>query len=389
MEGKKRDTAMEWAFIGVGTIAVVIFIAWMFGPQITKGWWWWQGLKANVIAVIWRTDTMQALAAFAWTEHIWRGVKMTDSWDVAQNVGSYWRWPLCIGLGYWSWTISRKNPLENLKNVYSSKTLMKSQTSIWPHMRPIEKLDIINEDIEKGLWKAGYTTLEFVEKNDLLNDGTAEVNKEKATRVFAKQLSDVWAGVDKMPRLHKAFFTIFAAQGNWDGRKEAPKKYQQAKDKARDGINKLASSFFINPKKLDYSWVDSLLAENIDHPEVIKIIDSHAYVHTVMMSMLEYARLNGVLASSEFFWLRSVDRKLWYTLNNVGRNVAWPEVAGIYGHWLGEKISESKQIRPYVLKATQALAEAMKSVKVKPKKAEIISQESVLSSAAKKLQKSN
>ena len=83
-----------------------------------------------------------------------------------------------------------------------------------------------------------------------------------------------------------------------------------------------------------------------------------------MMSMLEYARRNGVLPSSEFFWLRPVDRKLWYVLNNVGRNVAWTEVAGIYGHWLAEKVNEGPIMRPYVQKAIEAMAESLKNTKL-------------------------
>jgi intracellular multiplication protein IcmP len=386
MEEKKKDPLIEWMFMGAGAFVLYFVVVWLFGPQITKAWWGYQGAKAQLFSYIWPTNDMLNLVDFAWTEHIWKGVTMKDSWDVANSVNRYWSFPFCIGIGVWAASIAFKNPLKDLVNSYSMKSLTESQANLWPHVKPVLRLNLLKKDPERGPWKSGRTTLEFVEHNGLLVGDSAEIDKEKALRVLSKQLSDVWSGVGHLSPLHRAFFAIFAAQGNWDGREEAPQVYREAKKKAREGINRLAESYHKNQKNLDFEWVDDLMAKHCDHPSVKRITDSHAYVHTVMMSMLEYARLNGVLASSEFFWLRSVDRKMWYTLNNVGRSVAWPEIAGIYGHWLGEKVSESKQIRPYVLKALQALAEAMKNVKLKNNgRTESEKEDSILQGAAQKM----
>jgi len=85
-----------------------------------------------------------------------------------------------------------------------------------------------------------------------------------------------------------------------------------------------------------------------------------------MASMLEEARADGVVASSDFLWLKPMDRKLWYTLNCVGRQTPFAEVAGIFAHWLAEKEVNRKLFVPTVEKATNALELALKDVVYHP-----------------------
>ena len=54
---------------------------------------------------------------------------------------------------------------------------------------------------------------------------------------------------------------------------------------------------------------------------------ANAYVYSFMATLLEVSRSDGVLASSEFLWLKPLDRRLWYVLNHVGRQTAVVEVA--------------------------------------------------------------
>ena len=57
----------------------------------------------------------------------------------------------------------------------------------------------------------------------------------------------------------------------------------------------------------------------------------------LIASLLEMARIDGVLASAEFLWLKPVDRRMWYMLNCVGRQTAVAEIAGLFAHWQAEK----------------------------------------------------
>ncbi len=50
------------------------------------------------------------------------------------------------------------------------------------------------------------------------------------------------------------------------------------------------------------------------------------------MGLLIYAKRKGVLASSQFIWLRPYDRTLWYALNQIGGKATWAEAAGPWAH---------------------------------------------------------
>jgi intracellular multiplication protein IcmP len=99
---------------------------------------------------------------------------------------------------------------------------------------------------------------------------------------------------------------------------------------------------------------------------VKKITDGHAYILTVMASMLTLARLDGVQASADFLWLKPIDRRLWYILNTVGRQTPFVEVAGIFAHWVAEKELERKLLIPMVEEATNALELALQDIIYKP-----------------------
>ena len=93
-------------------------------------------------------------------------------------------------------------------------------------------------------------------------------------------------------------------------------------------------------------------------------MNKHAYVYTVMAQMMVFARGTGVFPPSYIIWLKPRDRVLWYVLNCVGRQVAFVEVAGIFGHWKAEQVANHKLEAPFVSKAVAGLEKALAEVKV-------------------------
>jgi intracellular multiplication protein IcmP len=364
-DGKKKDPLIEWMFIVGGLIILYFVIAYAFGPILAKFWWNWQHIKAEAFGIVYENSAVLDVRKAMETPRNWAEVSVFQSIELANRINRYWWFLLSPVIVYVAWEISKANPLKGLKHKHSMKTLIESEASIWPHVQPIIKLNLIEEDIEKGAWAGAQNPVEFALRYKLLRDGQ-ELDKERTTKVFTSQLSQVWAGPEKLSPIFKVFFVVFAAHGNWDGKNP---KYAAGKKEARATLNRLAKTFYESSRRMKkdkFEWADELLEKHSKHPAVIEITNKHAYTHTVMMSMLEYARKNGVLASSEFFWLRAIDRMLWYSLNNVGRNVAWTEVGGIYGHWLAEKIADAALVRPYVQKAVEAYADALKNIKIKP-----------------------
>ena len=85
-----------------------------------------------------------------------------------------------------------------------------------------------------------------------------------------------------------------------------------------------------------------------------------------MASLLQASRDDGVVPSSEFLWLKPIDRRLWYVLNCVGRQTPYSEVAGPFAHWKAERAMKRKMLVPMVDEAIRALEIAIKEVKLSP-----------------------
>lgn len=118
--------------------------------------------------------------------------------------------------------------------------------------------------------------------------------------------------------------------------------------------------------KLDFTGVSEAAMKYANDKAVQKVIGKHAYVLTVMASLLELARNDGVFATSDFLWLKPVDRRLWYMLNTVGRQTAVPEVAGVYAHWITEHKIQRPLLVPMIDEAVKGLEIALNEIVYEP-----------------------
>jgi intracellular multiplication protein IcmP len=178
------------------------------------------------------------------------------------------------------------------------------------------------------------------------------LRRGEANRIFALQLGPLWGGVQRLPPYARALFAVFAARTNAD-----------SKDVATILARLSASSI---KGHMDMTGVDDLIKKHEKSKTIQEIINSHAYVLTVMASMLEGARSDGVQASADFLWLKPIDRRMWYVLNTVGRQTPFIEVAGVFAHWKAEKESGKKLLVPMVEEATKAVELVLKEVVYRP-----------------------
>ena len=102
--------------------------------------------------------------------------------------------------------------------------------------------------------------------------------------------------------------------------------------------------------------------------KIARAVGSHALLLPAMASMLEAARDDGVLATAEFLWLKIIDRRMWYMLNCVGRQVAFTEVAAPFGHWKVEKRLRRPLKTPMIEEAITALEIGVAEIIYKPDK---------------------
>lgn len=111
----------------------------------------------------------------------------------------------------------------------------------------------------------------------------------------------------------------------------------------------------------------SVLRKYQDAENVQEILGKHAYLLTVMASLLKHSRDDGVVPSAEFLWLKPIDRRLWYMLNSVGRQTPFAEVGGPFAHWRAEDAMKRRSLVPMIDEAIKALEIAIKEIKLSPK----------------------
>jgi len=275
------------------------------------------------------------------------------------DVGKYMRFPIALILGVVALILYTTTATIKFKNTFSMTQLRLIEKDEWPRMRPILNLKLIEQDIDSGPWAMAVTPMQFGKKYGLLKEETKDgkpmvkVIRGKAYDVFALQLGALWNGNLNALRPHiKALLAVFAARINRD---------IDAADKLLDQIALSAAA-----GRPNFSGSRELLAKHVRCKDVIKVLQHHAYVTTMMASMLDISRGVGVMATADFIWLKPLDRKLWYILNNVGRQTGAPEAAGVFSHWLAER-KMSRPLRvPMVEAAIQGLDEAIQDILYEP-----------------------
>lgn len=324
------------------------------------------------------------LSYFIQTENMGRAVKGINmatpaalNWDyvsrISEYVGGYLMYPSIAILLILAILIFRSSATMRYTKVYNMDSLVHQEKSNWPQISPVADLDLLKQDINEGPWAMAMTPLQFVKHYKLVKlervadkkaiwrtEGIIEMtlNRERAYQVFASQLGPLWAGVSYLPPHAKALYAAFLARIEHDT--EACFHY----------LTKLSSSAASG--SIDYSDTEAYLKKYGQSKPAQFCQQRHAYVMTMMATMLELARVDGVLASADFLWLKPVDRRLWYVLNTVGRQVAPAEIGGIFAHWLAEKHMGRGLTVPMVDEAVNGLEKALTHIVYVPDENEVI-----------------
>jgi len=289
------------------------------------------------------------------------------SWDqmneYTRAIGMYTRYPIglaLVGLAAW---LYKSNITLKFKRAHSMKTLRAQEQHNWPAIMPVVKEDLVKEDPDVGPWAMALSPVEFARKyqllkqNDMLLDNplpgmesTAGIRKSDAKRVFTLQIGPYFQDFNHCPAHVVALAGVFMARINRD------------KDSANAILESIDSSFAAG--KPDFSKGPAVVKKYINTELVQEVLVKHAYLLTVLASLIEAARDDGVVPSAEFLWLKVVDRRLWFMLNSVGRQTPYVEVGGPFAHWKAEKLMKRKCLVPMVDEATTALEIAVKEVKL-------------------------
>lgn len=361
--GSDNSMAPVWIII---LLFVTCFFIWKFGHQYIVNFVFqiniWQAKLVNLFinneTLANQIYLMQTLdpATVDWSQLV----------TMTRNVGDFMRYPVVVVLIVLAVVLYNSNITLKFRRAHDMKTLRAQEQFNWPAIMPIIKEDLVSQDVNKGPWAMAMTPMEFARKYNLLRkddvlldnpipgqEMTAGIRKGDAKRVFTMQLGPYWDGFDRCSPQAYALAAVFIARMNRD----------------RDAANhilKVLDTTFVTGKP-DFSVAKPIIKKYQNNELVQEVISKHAYMLTVMGSLLEAARDDGVVPSSEFLWLKPIDRRLWYMLNCIGRQTPYAEVAGPFAHWRAEKEMGRRSLVPMIDEAIRALEVAIKEIKLTPR----------------------
>jgi hypothetical protein len=283
---------------------------------------------------------------------------------------------LAILFIYSAWIIINKRsfkrrffPIENKKKPHLSRSaidvLLEQEAAIWPSVQlMIHEHPEKEGDLDKGKWAMSKRPEMFVKYYKLVDEFVDEydnkfyrLNEERTFKLFNSQIGKIWNDFSGMSKTERHLFAIMAPKimRNTDESKKinglVAISYTSGKRKFSPFGNK-------SDKDLE-KLVEKTIQKYMKEEKIKSIVNKHFYKKTVFAALLEAAREDGVLATCEFLWLKTVDRDMWYMLNNVGRKSSHAECAAPWAHFLAEKALERKIANPMVSNAIIALDQYM------------------------------
>ncbi len=275
--------------------------------------------------------------------------------QISSIVGHSLLWPFVSICVIFTAILYFFHPDSNYKAIETMESLREKLKPFFPCVQVVSELDLVNQSIDEGPWAMALTPIEFAKKNRLLirgKDNSIVVDRLKSRILFSEQLGPIWTRVEVLPAHQRALFAAFCL----------------FIDYKRDDGEKLLEQFSLSATKdsvasgkLDFKGVDRLLAKYSDHPKVVEILSQHSYVMTIFSQILTQARTTGIVSASSFLWLKPIDRKLWYVLNNVGRKAVYVETGAVTAHWLAETKLGYALKKPMVDSVSHALEDAISS----------------------------
>jgi intracellular multiplication protein IcmP len=360
--GGENSMTPLWVIAAIG---VVIFLTWyFFHAQIVMATFKFKLWEINLLSLF--TNSLQPLA----TQIKQMGPANFDAvgyqefFNVCNEVGLVVRYPVVALLGIFAVVLFLSHASMRYRKLYSMNRLVEEERENWPQITPIASLDLVSLHVDEGPWAMAMTPMQFAKKHQLLQEERAvgttlkrsgvdvSVRRNEAYRIFSLQLGPYWTRVEDLNIHTRALFAVFAARANRD----------------RDGASKLLMQIAASTHsgQLDFSGTDELLNKHKNFKPVLKVVQRHAFVLTVMAAMLKLGRGDGVVASADFLWVKPVDRTLWFMLNCVGRQTPCAEVSGPFAHWLAEVKFGRRLLVPMIDEAVNALEQGIKEIIYKP-----------------------
>lgn len=380
MSGEQKNTLHDnfigWALL-MGVLAVILWLIWHYNDVLIRDGIRWLRY-GQMWLVSWFVGQEYTFTFNGQPVNWWQQFESVPQWDRAEL--AYPHMSFLVSLALWplkpviaallfagSMWCMFSGPGTQYRQKLGIETLMKRQMQNFPVIGPFVEFDPSTQPprapgspvpAELPLFAEALGPEEWLAYNSIpVPDG--EVDEKAAARVLKAQLIGRWRGWKALKPYQQVLLACFCLKASRK-RKEADKLL---------GRLALCWSFKkglrINGKLLKDAR--NILKDEKLSKVVLTNANRHAFVTTAMLRALATAREEGgVLAPAEFLWLRAVDRRLWYALNNLGRQAFHTEALGAMSHYRVEKMTQRPVPVPKLEDGLQTLREYMKSRRARP-----------------------
>ncbi|MFG6375274.1 MAG: hypothetical protein K1W05_04975 [Desulfovibrio sp.] len=299
--------------------------------------------------------------------------------------GSWMRWPLLVVLGVLVAISCWLGSVEKLKRKLNMEKLLAENSKNFPCLMPIVgkgKYLLSPESYDNGPWRIARTPIQFViahglvdgpngfpcKAEDVLENGMPFLDspalgqcvfkKEAAARVLQKQLGEPFADLACLSPVRKALAAAFILYA-------LGKKHECIAI-----LDDVSASYSENGgvpqcpllENGDFSAaLDEVLLAWASFSSRKAVARHLSYQLPLFMALLGEARKKGVLATSQFIWLRPLDRPLWYALNQCGGRAAWTEALAAWAHFQAEEHAGKTLSAPHIDAAVESLKNSLES----------------------------
>jgi hypothetical protein len=309
------------------------------------------------------------------------------TWERMEAVLSYtgkWiRWPYALFLGLLACASIFMGRIGGLVRRLNMESLLKNNAESFACLCPIVgrgKELLAPASYDNGNWKIARSPLQFAVEHGLLLEengnvyapeqvlrhglgyaetpayGHVRFDAEKARTAFVNQLGSVFGGFAGLTPGRKALAVAFATYANGDkqgclGILNAVSRAYSEKD-GKPVCPLLEQADFLSRVYISWQKHKAVADEQ-------SVARHSAFELPWFMALLTRARKKGVLASSQFLWLRPLDRPLWYALHQCGGRAAWAEGFAVWAHFTAEEKAGKALTEPHVGQAVFALRSAL------------------------------
>lgn len=321
---------MNMVYIAVALVAAFLFAGFIFWDRIVEFVFYIKLHELRLIGFFDKSSDIPSLIRWGEEQQNLNNVGSDQLVALMRLVGGYLRYPLAaIGLLF-ALILVWRHPDRGFKDTETMSSIRDKMKDVFPAIKVVADQGLDQIDINEGPWRMGQTPIEFAKSYNLLsrdNDGKILVDSVRSKAIFTKQLGPKWQGIKKLPPHQKALFAVLAAYIAYE---------RKAADAMLEQMAESATYSNVKAGKINYAGIDDMIKKYGHAPQVKEIISKHAFVFTIFTQMLATARKTGIVANSLYLWVKPIDRSLWYTLNNVGRQAVFTETAAIKAHWLAE-----------------------------------------------------